>query len=305
MMLRVKRHSALASLLTCFALAFAATARAEAPGAPPTSHPTTQPATHRWTMDGVERIASVYVPARAAGAGRVPLVFAFHGHGGTSAGYAAKVRLHDAWPEALVVYPQGLNTPGRLTDRAGKFPGWQAAPGEQQDRDLKFFDAMLESLSKDFPVDPDRVYITGHSNGGSFTYVLWQTARRERIAAFAPAASALSVLVKNPDDLAADAEKLKLPPRPVLHIAGRNDPLVKFEWQERTVTLLRRLNHTAGPGEAWAANCTRYPPEAPDRGAAVIAWFHHGKHALPPRAGEVIVKFFKEYPRPAKTAAKP
>ncbi len=55
---------------------------------------------------------------------------------------------HKHWPEAIVVYMQGLNTPGALTDPDGKRPGWQKTFGDQGDRDLKFFDAVLATLRK-------------------------------------------------------------------------------------------------------------------------------------------------------------
>src|SRR6478672_3764464 len=53
---------------------------------------------------------------------KVPLVFDFHGHGGKDRHAARSHRLHEAWPEAVVVYMQGLNTPGKLTDPEGKKP---------------------------------------------------------------------------------------------------------------------------------------------------------------------------------------
>ena len=43
---------------------------------------------------------------------------------------ARMFRYHTHW-RAIVVYPQGLNTPGRLTDPAGRRSGWQSAVGEQ------------------------------------------------------------------------------------------------------------------------------------------------------------------------------
>ena len=45
--------------------------------------------------------------------------------------------------------------------------------GDQGDRDLKFFDEVLSTLKKEYKVDANRVYATGHSNGGAFTYLLW------------------------------------------------------------------------------------------------------------------------------------
>ena len=80
---------------------------------------------------------------------------------------------------------QGLPTPGQLTDPEGKRNGWQKTVGDQKDRDLKFFDAVLTKLKADYKVDESRIYSMGHSNGGGFTYLLW-AARGDQFAAFAP-----------------------------------------------------------------------------------------------------------------------
>src|SRR5262245_19063159 len=120
------------------------------------STPARDPTPRTWDVGGVRREALVYAPSRPT-AGQVPLVFDFHGRGGT-AGHAARAhRLHEAWPEAAVVYMQGLNTPGRLTDSEGKKTGWPSGPGDQGDRDLGFFDAVLASLKKDYSVDEGRI----------------------------------------------------------------------------------------------------------------------------------------------------
>lgn len=115
------------------------------------------PVRETWTIDGVEREALVYPPAERSD-GPVPLVFAFHGHGGSARNVARSFRVQTHWPQALVVYMQGLPTPGRLTDPNGERAGWQSAPGDQGDRDLKFFDQVLERLKKNYPVDPQRIH---------------------------------------------------------------------------------------------------------------------------------------------------
>ena len=66
-----------------------------------------------WKVDGVSREALVYAPA-AAKTTPSPVVFAFHGHGGTMKYAAAKFAYHKHWPEAIVVYMQG-------TEHAGGF----------------------------------------------------------------------------------------------------------------------------------------------------------------------------------------
>src|SRR4029077_10555421 len=115
-----------------------------------------------------------------------PLVFVFHGHGGNMQNISRTMHIETIWQEVIVVYPQGVNTPTKI-DPEGKRPGWQRAPGDQNDRDLKFFDALLDAIGKKYNVDKRRIYVTGFSNGGVFTYVLW-AARPDIIAAVAPGA---------------------------------------------------------------------------------------------------------------------
>jgi polyhydroxybutyrate depolymerase len=261
----------LSLLLGCLVLLTASTARAATP------------LVHRqWTVDGVVREALVYAPASAR-TNAAPLVFAFHGHGGSMQNAAHLFGFHKLWPEAIVVYMQGLNTPGRLTDPDGTKPGWQKEAGDQGDRDLKFFDAVLASLRQDYRVDEKRIYASGHSNGGGFTYLLWAM-RGETFAAFAPSAAVE----------ARDFSRLK--PKPVLHVAGEKDTLVKFAWQQKMMAALRRLNQ-CGEGQPWEGekNCTIYPSKL---GAPVVTLIHPGPHLVPAGAPASIVKFFQEHPQP-------
>lgn len=258
------------SLILVAALVFSSVARAQEPLV-----------RHELDIDGAKRQALLYAPdsARTTPA---PVIFAFHGHGGSMGNAARTFHFHTLWPEAIVVYPQGLNTPGRLTDPEGKKPGWQHAAGDQGDRDLKFFDAMLARLHEQFQIDDRRLYATGHSNGGGFTYLLWAT-RGEKFAAVAPSA-------------AAAARSLPLlDPKPVLHIAGEKDPLVKFAWQQQTIEALIKLNQGA-TGQAWEldGNCTFHPSPI---GTPVVTAIHPGGHEFIPQAPAVIVKFFKSQVR--------
>ena len=120
-------------------------------------------------VDGVSRSGFVYAPAKAREE-PTPVVFVFHGHGGTAFQAGRSFAMHQHWPEAISVYLQGLNTPGKLTDPEGKKPGWQHGAGAEGDRDLKLFDAVMANLKENYKVDAKRVFSTGHSNGGGFTY---------------------------------------------------------------------------------------------------------------------------------------
>lgn len=264
-----------------------------------------EPETREWTVDGIQREAIVVAPANAK-TDPAPLVFAFHGHGGKIQGFAHNFAIDKAWPEAIVVYPQALKTPGLVMDLEGKQFAWQSKPGMAGDRDLKFFDAMLDSIEKENRVDPDRIYAAGHSNGGQFTYLLWQT-RGEKIAAFVTGAAALAPMILNPD--ASDASVIetltvKTPhrvSRPILIIAGQADS-DHFDWQERSIGIVRRINH-CGDGEPWDGDSHRtlYPSRD---GTPVITYIHPGGHALPADATAVIVKFFKQFPKAGADPAK-
>ena len=233
-------------------------------------------ARREWTVDGTTREALVHVPVQAK-TESTPVIFAFHGHGGTMQHSARTFAYETHWPEAIVVYMQGLNTPGRLSDPEGKRPGWQKWSGDQEDRDLKFFDAVMKSLKADYRVDSKRIYATGHSNGGAFSYLLWEQ-RGEVFAAFAPSGSATG-------------QKVTLSkPKPVLHLAGENDPLVLYSWQKATMDQVRKLNQ-CGEGKEWEKTCTWYESKV---GAPMVTFIHQGKHAFPREAPAMIVKFFKE-----------
>jgi polyhydroxybutyrate depolymerase len=228
-------------------------------------------------VDGVRREALAYIPPTAKEKA-TPVVFVFHGHGGQAQNAARMFEMNRHWPEAISIYMQGLNTPGKLTDKEGNRPGWQMALGDQDNRDLKFFDAVLARLKKDYKLDSKRIFSTGHSNGGAFTYLLWAE-RGEVLAAVAPSAGMT-------------VESLpKLKPKPVMHIAGEKDALVKFEWQERTIAAVRKINGCEPEGKSWDKDCTIYPSKT---GTPVIAYIHSGGHVVPAAAPELIVKFFKE-----------
>jgi polyhydroxybutyrate depolymerase len=231
-----------------------------------------------WKIEGVDREALVCLPARPRPA-RCPLVFAFHARGETAGQAAENFACHRHWPEAAAVYMQALNTPGTLLDLEGKESGWQRTLGDQNDRDVKFFDAVRATLLADFRTDAQRVYVAGHSNGGNFAYLLW-AARGDAFAAAAACAAAV-----RPQFL----ERMR--PKAVLHVAGEKDPLVRFEWQQRTMDSLRSLN-ACQEGMPWGERCTWYPSKL---GAPVVACIHPGGHELPADAPLLIVNFFKAH----------
>jgi polyhydroxybutyrate depolymerase len=97
------------------------------------------------------RVPSTYDAGRA-----YPLVFRWHGWGGTGLSEGLDIEVA-AKEEAIIVAPDGR-------DR-----GWRFSSGTE---DLALFDAMYESLTGSYCVDLGRVFSYGFSAGGSVTYAL-------------------------------------------------------------------------------------------------------------------------------------
>ena len=230
-----------------------------------------------WTIDGVQRQALVFPPAPTFAAMKAPVVFGFHGHGGTMQS-ARGMRFQELWPEAVVVYPQGLPTPSRV-DPAGVRSGWQAEPGQVGDRDLKFFDAMLATLHQKFSIDDRRIYVSGFSNGAIFSLLLWAQ-RGKELAAIGVCAGILH-----------DGVTLTVP-RPAIDIGGRNDHVAVFALQKETWQRERDFNGCSATPQPCGPGCNLYPSS---KQAPVVTIVHSGGHVYPPWASDRIAAFFKKH----------
>ncbi len=195
---------------------------------------------------------------------------------------ARQFHLETLWPEAAVVYMQGLKTV-TARDPKGEKPGWQNRPGLNDDRDLKAVDAMLKTVREKTPIDDRRIYATGHSNGAGFTYCLWG-ARPNLLAAIAPSSANPPLLEKRQ-------------PIPAIHFSGKQDQIVPFQGQVRTVESLRKINGCDEQGRNWAPGCTLYPSAT---GTPVVWMTYDGGHNFEKTAPELMVRFFREHSKPAR-----
>jgi polyhydroxybutyrate depolymerase len=109
------------------------------------------------------RTYQLFVPP---GSGPRPLVIAFHGGGGNGAQVAKSAGLIDkaAKEGFILALPEG-------SSRFGKLETWNAggccayAMREKVD-DIGFIRSVIDELERTQPVDPNRVYVVGMSNGG-------------------------------------------------------------------------------------------------------------------------------------------
>ena len=223
-------------------------------------------------VGGQMRHAFVFAPAGPPASGTRPVVLAFHGRGDNIRDFQY-VNLHVAWRDAVVVYFQAL-------DRDG-LSGWQVERGQDGDRDLELVDAALAALRKRHPIDEDRIYATGFSNGAAFTYLLWAE-RPGVFAAYAVVAGRLRPSVR---------PKL---PRPLLAVAGERDPQIPFADQKAAIDAAISVNGVRSSTAACGEGCTAYGSDSP---APVMVWVHPGGHSYPRGTSERIAAFLRDHPR--------
>lgn len=171
------------------------------------------------TPDGRTRTYRTYVPA-GVGTDDVPLVIALHGGTGSgakferSSGLDVQADLHGF----VVVYPDGVgNGPdetGMRTWNARLCCGSAARKGVD---DVTFIDLLIDRMEADHHIDPDRVFVVGHSNGGFMAYRL-ACELSDRITAVGLQAGGLGVETCEPDQ-----------PVSLLHLHGRDDTNVPIE----------------------------------------------------------------------------
>jgi len=107
----------------------------------------------KFSVDGVERSAIVYVPTSYNSSKPLSLVFAFHGRTNSNErvrGYFGMDRATAG--NAIVVYPAGNKT--------GSSYNWNGG--------AEFFDVMLRDIKNAYCINTDQVYAVGHSLGAAF-----------------------------------------------------------------------------------------------------------------------------------------
>ena len=82
-------------------------------------------------------------------------------------------------------------------------------------------------------------------------------------------------------------------------LGGRNDELVKFEWQESMMTAVRKINGCNLTGEPWQGAGTLYSSKG---GTPLVTFIYPGGHPMDPAEPPLIVKFFQEHPEGAVAA---
>jgi len=155
-----------------------------------------------WAMvDGLKRRWWIYEPKayKRNPDRKLPLVVAIHGFSCSGEFFAENSGWHRVAEERgfILCYPTAYPFPRRNMPAGSRFggpicptPAWNSSypkdPGGPDD--VAFIRKMVEMICEDYPIDRERIYVTGHSNGGAMTQMLMREAA-DLFAAFAPVGS--------------------------------------------------------------------------------------------------------------------
>lgn len=142
--------------------------------------------TYREEIGGWMREWIVYAPTGDAVSGdenssrKLPLVLALHGYGCTGKIYAEGTDWHKLAVEKgfIVVLPTAV--PGELesgielpTESCIYAPSWNPLDwGDNIPDDYSFLRELIERVCQEYPIDRERIYVTGHSQGSLMTQML-------------------------------------------------------------------------------------------------------------------------------------
>jgi len=191
-------------------------------------------------VNGMERTFVLHVPTGYKPGDATPLIFNLHGAGGSAHSQKNASHMNTTADKEgfIVVYPQALHEPALWV-------GPVSGPASQNDND--FFADMVSYLQIELSVDPDRIFVTGISNGGTMTNHLG-CIMSDTFAAIAPVAAGqanFNCRIENPVSVV------------VLH--GSADNVIPYEGDGQRVPAVRDWVN------AWAAvNDCATPPTISD-----------------------------------------
>lgn len=175
---------------------------------------------------GLKREWFVYEPTahRKDATKKLPLLLAVHGYACSGELFAENAEWHvvgerrDFFVVYVSAYPSNLSFNGKTVP----LPTWNSVGMKSFTDDLLFIREVLKSVKAQYPIDSERVYVSGHSNGSLFTQTLMKEMPQE-FAAFAPQGAQMHMTLNSSDDL----EQRTIQPdgviRPVWLMMGSED----------------------------------------------------------------------------------
>lgn len=170
--------------------------------------------------DNVSREYIVYIPANYNESSSAPLMINFHGYQSNASVHM--MLINDMRPIAdtagfIAVYPKGLPLPASPYN----YLHWNVGSWTESSTsdDIGFIESIIDSISNDYNIDLNRVYSSGYSNGGYFSFEL-ACQLSDKIAAIGSVAGSMSeetYTTCNPTH-----------PTPIVSINGTSDDVVYY-----------------------------------------------------------------------------
>ena len=183
--------------------------------------------TESMVHDGEDREYLMYVPDSYDGTNSVPILFNFHGFGGSVEEFMENADLRSVAETNtfILVYPQGSCLEGSSH--------WNPCPNGPDNKseadDFGFVEAMINQISSEYNIDLDRVYAGGYSNGGMMAYGL-ANYKSDLIASVASISGTMLNCTGSTNH-----------PMPIVHLHGTSDDVVSYngstDWNSVQSTL--------------------------------------------------------------------
>lgn len=177
-------------------------------------------------IDGRKREWYVYEPTayRKNPDRKLPALLAIHGFACTGPLFAENCEWHMVGErrDFFVIYVSAYPSNLAFGKKTVPLPTWNAFGMEAETDDVHYLKTVMEDFTSRYPVDPERVYASGHSNGSLFTQTLMAEMPLP-FAAFAPQGAQMHLSVTGKDDV----DKRTIPQdgilRPVWLMMGGED----------------------------------------------------------------------------------
>ena len=180
-------------------------------------------------VEGIERQYRMYIPRSYDDVEAVPLLLALHGGMGSAQQFEKQTGFNEIAERDgfIVVYPDGLGV-FKYSLHVWNSGYIRAGIGQNAD-DILFLYTLIKHLQTTYRIDPSRIYMTGHSNGGMMTYRMGGE-HAEIFAAIAPVSAAIGGYA-SPES---PYYQISTPTQPlsVVHVHGRLDKNVLYDGGE-------------------------------------------------------------------------
>jgi polyhydroxybutyrate depolymerase len=207
------------------------------------------------SYNDIDREFILYVPSSYDSSAKQALVFNFHGYGSDA---DEQMNYGDLRPQAdangfILVHPDALDDIGGTS--YWNMGGWSISAHD----DLKFIENLINLLMDKYSVDSERIYSTGMSNGGFFSFHLACNMN----ASFAAIASVTGSMSYETYE-SCNARK----PTPVMQIHGSNDITVPYSGIDLIMKPIMNVM------EYWKINnaCDDFIHTVPDITSEMASW---------------------------------